>query len=144
MASTTSIEDYKQIARQIPEDVATEKKLDLIDDLQAENAVENDTFTVHRGREAIRDHLEGTFTSFPDLTATVEQIIGEGDTVAMRVTLRGTHEGKFMGIEPTGREFEVQNMVFTRVDDEKIIERRIQPDVFGMLQQLGVTDQEVG
>ena len=144
MASTTSIEDHKQIARQIPEDVATERNLDLIDDLYAEDAVEYDTFTVHRGLEAIRDHLEGTFTSFPDLTATVEQIIGEGDTVAMRVTLRGTHEGEFMGIEPTDREFEVQNMVFTRVEDGQIVERRIQPDVFGMLQQLGVTDLDVG
>lgn len=64
--------------------------------------------------------------------------MAEGDTAAMRVTLRGTHDGEFLGIEPTGESFGVQNMVFTRVSGGRIAERWLRPDTLGMLQQLGV------
>lgn len=77
---------------------------------------------------------------FPDFEATVEDVVAEGDTVAMRVTLRVTHEGEFMRTEPTGNSFEVQNTVFTRIEDGKIAERWVQPDTLGMLRQLGIVE----
>jgi predicted ester cyclase len=58
----------------------------------------------------------------------------------MRVTLRGTHEGDLMGIEATGKPFEIANAVFTRIEDGKIVERWIQPDMLGFMQQTGVIE----
>ena len=132
------IEENKRIARRVPEELATGGDLDLIEELYAADAVEHDPSGDHSGRAAIRENTEGLFAAFPDFSATVKEIIAEGALVAMRVTLRGTHEGEFMGIEPTGREFEVGNTVFTRLNDGLIAERWVQPDTLGLLQQLGI------
>lgn len=132
--------ENKRLARRVPEDLATEQDIGLIDELYADDAVEHDPMGDHRGHAAIRESFETVLDAFPDITATVEDIVAENDRVAMRVTLRGTHEGGFMGIDPTGKPFEVGNMVFTRVEDGKIAERWVQPDMLGMLQQLGVVE----
>jgi predicted ester cyclase len=84
--------------------------------------------------------MSAFLAAFPDFEATVEDIVAEGDTVAMRVTLRGTHDGPFMGVEPTGNPFEVRNMVFTRIEDGKIAERWVQPDTLSLMQQLGAVE----
>ena len=76
--------------------------------------------------------------AFPDFTITPEEIVTEGDTVAVRMTQRGTHEGTFMGFEPTGKSFEIEAMAFLRLEDGKIVERRTRPDLFGLLRQLGL------
>ncbi|MFC5971119.1 ester cyclase [Halomarina salina] len=138
MVATTSTEENERIARRVPEDIATRQDLDLVDEVYAEDAVEHDPMGDHHGREWIRADMERLLDAFPDLTASVEECVAEGDTVAMRVTLRGTHEGEFAGIEPTGRSFEVDNVVFTRVEDGMIAERWVHPDTLGMLTQLGV------
>lgn len=136
----TQAEEYKRIARRVPEEIATERNLDLIDEVYAEDAVEHAPYGDTRGVAELRADFDRFLAAFPDFSATVEDIAAEEDTVAMRVTLRGTHEGEFMGIEPTGREFEVQNMVFTRIEDGKIAERWLQPDMLGLLRQLGVVE----
>lgn len=143
MVATTTPEDYKRIARRFPEEVATERKIDLIDEICTEDVIDHSPLGENHGREALKEGLEGLLTAFPDFSATVEDICAEGNTVAMRVTLQGVHEGPFMGIEPTGREFEIQNMVFTHLRDGQIAERWVQPDMLGLMEQLGVVEAEV-
>ncbi|MFP9192505.1 ester cyclase [Natronosalvus vescus] len=141
MSPTTHAEGNKHIARRYPEEVATDRNIDLIDELSTDHFVEHGPFGQEtHGPEADKEQMRAFLDAFPDFEATVEDIIAEGDTVAMRVTLRGTHEGEFMGIEATGNSFEIQNMVFTRIEDEKIAERWVQPDSFGLMQQLGVVE----
>lgn len=126
------------MTRRVPEDIATRKNLDLIDEVFAEDWVEHGPLGEGRGRQSNREMLQSLLDAFPDFEAIVEEIIAEGNTTAMRVTLRGTHEGEFMGIEPTGNAFDIQNMVFTRIEDGTIAERWVIPDTLGLLQQLGV------
>ena len=140
MTSTTSIEENKQVARRFPEEVATEGNIDLIDEICTEDVVDHSPLGDQQGREMVKAQIEELREAFGDFSATVEDAIAEEDRGAMRVTLRGTHEGEFMGIEPTGEEFEVQNMVFTRIEDGKIAERWVQPDMLGLMQQLGVVE----
>lgn len=142
MSEDTS--EIERIARRVPEDIATEHNLDLIEEVFAEDAVDHGPFgQVSRGTDEIREAFEEYLDAFPDFGATVEDVVAQGDTVAMRVTLRGTHEGNFKGLSPTNNSFEVQNMVFTRIEDGKIAERWIQPDTGGMLQQLGVSPEDL-
>jgi len=54
------------------------------------------------GVEALISLTETVLTGFPDLHVTVEEAIAEGDLVVLRLTVRGTHRGPFMGLEPTG------------------------------------------
>ena len=134
-----TLEENKQLARSVPEDIATDRNFDLIDEVIAEGFVEHSPLggDVH-GREGFREQVQAHIDSFPDFEATVEQIVAEGDMVAMRITWRGTHEGDFMGFEPTGKSFEGENMVFTRIENGKVAERWLLPDALGILRQLGV------
>jgi steroid delta-isomerase-like uncharacterized protein len=74
---------------------------------------------------------------FPDIQWKLEEMIAEGDMVAARFTMRGTHNGAFFGVPPTGRKIEAQAMNFYRFSGGKIVEERGQPDLLGLLQQIG-------
>ena len=74
---------------------------------------------------------------FPDIQWSLEEMIAEGDMVAARFTMRGTHERAFFGVAPTGKKVEVQAMNFYRFSGGKIVEERGQPDLLGLMQQIG-------
>ena len=76
-------------------------------------------------------------TAFPDWVETVEDVIADGDRVAIRVTGRGTHLGDFQGIPPTGREVTASGIGIARLEGERIAESWAAYDALGMLQQLG-------
>lgn len=141
MAATTTLEENKRITRRFPEEVATQNKIDLIDEICTEDVVDRSPLGEETGREPLKEQLRMLNGAFSDFSATVEEIIAEGDLTAMRVTLSGVHDGEFMGFEPTGKEFKAENMVFTRIEDGKIAERWVFPDMLGMLQQVGVVEQ---
>jgi predicted ester cyclase len=94
-----------------------------------------DTHPALRGDRAF---FEQFFAAFPDSTATLHEVIAEGDWVAYRLTQRGTHQGEFMGIPATGRHAEWDVMGTMRVDDGKFVEHHAHPDAINMMQQLGV------
>ena len=74
---------------------------------------------------------------FPDVQWTLEETISEGDRVAARFTMRGTHEGTFLGMPATSKHIEVQAINFYRWCDGKIVEEHGQPDLLGLMQQIG-------
>jgi steroid delta-isomerase-like uncharacterized protein len=74
---------------------------------------------------------------FPDIQWTLEETIAEGQKIAARFTMRGTHMGEFLGASPTGKTISVQAINFYRIANAQIIEERGQPDLLGLLQQIG-------
>lgn len=142
--STQQAEANKRIARRVPEDMATEGDIDIVDELYAADAVEHNPFGDHEGRAAIRATFEQVRTAFPDMAAEVTDVVAEGDTVAMRISLRGTHEGPLGDADATGKRFEAENAVFTRIEDGKIAERWVYPEMLSMLDQLGLVDSPLG
>lgn len=75
--------------------------------------------------------------AFPDWHSTQEELIAEDDRVCERWTGRGTHQGAFQGIAPTGKQVTVPGFVFYRVISGKIAEFRGLFDGLSMLYQLG-------
>jgi len=73
----------------------------------------------------------------PDLTITIESLIGEGDMVATRWTGTGTHAGALIGIPATGKRITVAGIDICRVADGRIVDYWQQLDTMSMLQQLG-------
>ena len=73
----------------------------------------------------------------PNIQWLLEEMIAEGDMVAARFTLRGTHQGAFFGVPATGKQIEAQAMNFYRFAGGKIVEERGQPDLLGLMQQIG-------
>ena len=76
-------------------------------------------------------------SGFPDIQWTVEDMISENNKVAVRFIMRGTHQGEFFGVPPTGKPIAVQAMNFYRLADDQIIEEFGQPDMLGLLTQIG-------
>jgi steroid delta-isomerase-like uncharacterized protein len=81
---------------------------------------------------------------FPDIQWTLEEVIAEGDKVAARFTMRGTHRGAFFGVPPTGKTIVVQAMNFYRLSGGQFVEERGQPDLLGLLQQIGAVPTPSG
>ena len=92
-----------------------------------------------RGPDGVRQQHAGYLAAFPDAQITVEDLIAEGDRVAVRVTVRGTHRGIFMGVAPTGRPVALEAITIYRVDAGKIVEDWTIADVPGLQQQLGAS-----
>jgi len=73
----------------------------------------------------------------PDFKFTVEDMIAEGDRVATRWTVHGTHEGTFRGIPPTGKQINGKGITIKRIAGGKVVEEWALIDMFGLLQQIG-------
>jgi predicted ester cyclase len=76
--------------------------------------------------------------AFPDYHAELHEFLFDGDLLAARLTVSGTHAGDFMGAAPTGRSFSVQHMHMYRVRDGKLVEHWACRDDLGQLRQLGL------
>lgn len=76
-------------------------------------------------------------SSMPDLRVDILDMIAEGDKVAVRYTVEGTHEGDLFGVPPTGRRVSIESMTVGRVSDGKMREHWRITDSLDMMQQLG-------
>lgn len=90
--------------------------------------------------EGEKQLMEMYHAAFSDATIHVEDVLAEGDNVAVRWQGTGTHEGEFMGIEPTGQKIEIVGFEIDRVVDGQIVESWGLFDAFGLMQQLGVVE----
>ena len=90
------------------------------------------------GLKGVKQTLNMYLTAFPDLHFTVEDMIAEGDRVVTRLTCRGTQQGAFMGIPPTGKQATVTAIDINRYAGGKSVEHWLEMDTLGMMQQLGV------
>ena len=140
MSQTT--EQNKNLVRRSNDELWDEGNLEIIDEYVAEGYVEYNTASPEpiRGPEGYRENVEMVRAAFPDLDVTTEDLIAEGDKVATRYTLRGTHQGQLMGIEPTGKEVEIEGISIGRLEDGRVVEGWSNIDVFGMMQQLGMVE----
>jgi predicted ester cyclase len=91
--------------------------------------------------ETYKGFIAEVRTSFPDFRVTNEDMIAERDKVASRWTARGTHQGAFIGIPPTGRQATWTTMTIHRFAGSKIVEAWWNKDILKMLIQLGVVPQ---
>ncbi|MEJ1097126.1 MULTISPECIES: ester cyclase [unclassified Pseudoxanthomonas] len=90
-----------------------------------------------KGPEGYLEIIAMMRSGFPDIQWSLEETIAEGDKVAARFIMRGTHKGPFFGVPATGKSIQVQAMNIYRLSDGKFVEERGQPDLLGLLQQIG-------
>ena len=88
-------------------------------------------------KEASKQIVAMFSAAFPDLRHTVDEMIAEGNTVAARWTVEGTHRGDFQGIPATGRQVKLSGTTVHHIADGKIEETWLTVDNLDLLQQLG-------
>ena len=128
-----SIEENKDVILRMYE-LLNERNLDAYIELMAPDcAIHTNIGIITREQEEKGDF----FKSFPDATNTIDEIVGEGYTVAFQVTYRGTHKGEFLGIAPTGKRIKMTNTAIYRIVDGKVVGGQATLDMFGLFQQIG-------
>ena len=132
-------EEYKVAFRRTYEELFNQGNLAVAEEVIAPDFVNHEAPADHTpGPESMRVVAGMLRTAFPDLHFTIEDLVAEGDLVAGRVTMRGTHEGPLMGMPPTGRQVEQAHMHFVRFQNGKAVEHWGVRDDVGMLRQLGL------
>lgn len=86
--------------------------------------------------EEVQAKMEQLSQALPDLTLTIEDMVAEGETVAVNATATATHDDEFYGVEPTGKRIEWAVTVFARVENEEVVEVWALRDVLGIMKQL--------
>jgi steroid delta-isomerase-like uncharacterized protein len=133
-----STEDNKATIRRFHEEVWSQGKLTVVDELCAPNFIYNTPTGPIHGLEGFKQFATMYRTAFPDLQVPIEDMIAEADKVVTRWTARGTHKGDLMGIPPTGKQVTVTGILIGRFEGGKFTEGWIDFDALGMMQQLGV------
>jgi predicted ester cyclase len=90
-----------------------------------------------RGREQVRAVLDAVRAALPDSQYTVEQVIVDGEWLAVRLEITGTQTGDLFGWPATGRRTTWKEMRYCRIVNDKTVEHYAVLDNFGMLEQLG-------
>ena len=131
-------EENRAVVMRYIEEVWNRHDLDAIDGLVSSEYVNHAASTEEYRHGGARRIWEWILSVFPDHRFDVEDVAADGETVAVRGTMVGTHEGELMGIAPTGKRVAAQQSHWFRVVDGKLMEHRAVRDDLGMLQQLGV------
>ena len=135
-----STEENKAMLRRVWEEVFNKGDLAVANEIMVPNYVYRGPMGQElKGPEGFKQVVTMFRTAFPDLHATVEDMFAEGDKVAHRATIRGTHKGDLMGIAPTGKQVTVSATVISRFVGGKEVEAWANIDMLAMFQQLGVS-----
>jgi steroid delta-isomerase-like uncharacterized protein len=137
-----SAEENKDLARRSWE-ILSERNLDLIEEVYAPDLVFHEPDQDIRGYEEARQFVSTFFDAFPDINITVEDAIAEGDQVATRYTIRGTHRGETEEFgPPTERQMELEGITIHRIEGGKIVEEWERYDNLSVMQQLGLVPEQ--
>ena len=97
-----------------------------------------------QGRAAVTESFKRVFKAFPDWKLKTEQLIIDGDRVAVVFSINVTHSGEFMGLPATGRTAQVTGVLVQKLDDDEIEEELRLYDFTALLVQVGVLRAKPG
>ncbi len=140
-----SLDDLKARARRVADELLTQGDLSIAAELFTADCRHHAPEMIPQGFAGMASWVAALREAFPDLCAIVEDEIAEGETVVLRVTLRGTHHGEYRGIPPTGRRASwVQVEIFRAAADGRFVDRWSCWDRQAVLFQLGVRSDQQG
>jgi len=131
--------DAKNVVRRLEEAWAA-NDLATVDELLAPDLVSHDAPPgMPPGREGAKAAHQMSMASFPDRRMTIEDVVADGDRVAVRTTIRGTNTGgvPWIGVPANGAAVEIESISVYRVQDGRVVEHWGQNDVGRLMMQLG-------
>ncbi len=143
MADQTQQLDANKNAVEKTFEVMASHDFDALDDVMDEDVTFSDPLMEIEGLDDYKDLMRGRFSALPDTESTFHKMVAEDDVVVVHFSYRGTHEGEFQGIEPTGNIVEGTAVMIDRFKNGKIVERIEEFDTLSWFQQLGVDPSEI-
>jgi steroid delta-isomerase-like uncharacterized protein len=132
-------QENKLVVTRYYEEVLNQREVELLDQLAVEDYVEHDPFPGYgNGRADLKARAQILHEAFNPLRIVVEDIIAEGDKVAVRWTSNGTHSGSFLGIPPTSAQFSIAGIDIHVLKGGRLAEHWHVIDQLAQMQQLGL------
>jgi steroid delta-isomerase-like uncharacterized protein len=132
-----SIEANKAVVMRVVDEMWNSGDPAAVEELIDPGMVEHGAFGAGTGgRDDARATVERFRSAFPDLVLEAQHLIAEGDHVVLHWTGRGTHEGEFMGLPPSGASITATGLDIYRIADGRVVEHWGYPDVPGLMAQL--------
>lgn len=136
-----SVEENKALLKRYFEEVLNKGNVSAVDQYIDENYTMRGASGAEliKGRKAAKEYWGQARVFAPDLHATIDEMVAEGDSVAAAGTWEGTNTGESQGNPPTGKHFKYGYIAIYSFAGGKIAGGRIISDTLSLYQQLGVT-----
>jgi len=120
-----SIEEYKKTMDRLVEDVWNNQNLEILDEVFTEDAelhIGGLDYNLKGIPDFRENYMRATMIAFPDIQHGYDQLIVEGNRIAMMFYGEGTHKGEYDGIPATNKVLRYRGMAFFRMEDRRIAE----------------------
>ena len=122
LTDTHTLEQNKKLVEEIVDRIFIHQEDAAIDELVSDDFVAHTFGPMPPGREGLREGMKRAGAGVSDAEFTIHDLVAEGDRVAARRTTSAKHTGPFMGIEPTGRRYSIDEIHIFRLRDGQLIE----------------------
>jgi predicted ester cyclase len=135
-APVNQLERNKDVARAVIERIFMQQEDAAIDELIATDFQPHTFGPMPPGREGLRAGMQRAGSGLSDVRFTIDDMIAGGDRVAVRLTTGARQTGKFMGLEPTGKRYSIEEIHIFRFRDGQVIEHWHEFDKMSLMSQL--------
>jgi predicted ester cyclase len=125
--------DIEKLVQRWTQEAIAEGRLDVFDELLAEDVVDRSGPAAAHGVPSFKARAGAVRAAFADIEICVDDWVVDGNAIAWRWTLSGTHVGPFAGLEPTGRRATLRGVNFQRLRGHRVVEHWTLVDVFGAM-----------
>jgi steroid delta-isomerase-like uncharacterized protein len=134
----TTIDDNKALVRRFIDEIFVQGRKDAVDELLADDFVAHTWPSTGHPKDDLKGAIDRTSGALSDPSFTIDDMIAEGDRVAVRLTTGATQVGTFMGMPASHKRYSIEEIHVFRIDGGKVVEHWHQFDQMGMMKQLGV------
>jgi steroid delta-isomerase-like uncharacterized protein len=135
-----TMDQNKALVRRFIQEIFVEGRFETVDELLADDFVGHTWPSTGDGKADLKRAIERISSALSDAVFEIEDMIGEDDRVAVRLTATAKQVGTFMGIPPSGRSYSIGEIHIFRIRDGKVTDHWHQFDSAGMMRQLGMFD----
>lgn len=132
-----TIDENKALVRRFIDEIFLGGRLAAVDELVTDDFTPHTWGATGIGKEALKAAVERVSGALSEVRMTIDDIIAEGDRVAVRLTSHAVPTGTFMGLAPSGKGYTIGEIHIFRIEDGKVAEHWHQADFLGMMQELG-------
>jgi steroid delta-isomerase-like uncharacterized protein len=139
-----SAEANKVAVRRFIDEVFVKGNADAVDKLVTHDFTPHSWGPMPSGVEPLKQAIKRVHAGLTGVSMKIEDMIAEDDKVAVRLTAHGKHDGEFMGLPPSGKEYTISETHIFHMREAKIAGHWRDADMLGMLRQLGALPQPKG
>ena len=132
-----TLEGNKALVRRFVDEIFVQGRPEAVEELVADDFVSHTWRSTGDGKGDLKRAIERLSTALADSRFAVEDMIAEGDRVAVRLTAGATQVGELMGLPPSGKSYSIGEIHIFRIRDGKVVEHWHHYDQLGMMRQLG-------